>query len=97
MLESFTGCQKEITWNDFIAVFLKDEKFAVNYPRRIKDSVPGHTNGLMYGSTELSNYSLLLEDQKLRPIAWSNRRLRMEWRMQLERAKKVADRMLNRA
>ncbi len=48
LLESFTGRQGDNIWNDFIAVFVKDEQYAALYPRRMKDTIPDHMNGLSY-------------------------------------------------
>jgi SAM-dependent methyltransferase len=64
LLESFTGKQKGDAWNDFIAVFLKDERCAQDYSGRMRESVPGHTNGFVYGSPVVSNPSEWQEDQK---------------------------------
>ena len=64
LLESFTGKQKRDGWNDLIAVFLKDEEYAHDHSGRMQESAPGHTDGLVYGSTALSNPSILQEDQK---------------------------------
>jgi len=64
LLESFTGMQKMETWNDFIAVFIKDPSFINLYPRRIIDSYRDFTNGLKYGSDELINPARRPEDQR---------------------------------
>jgi len=47
LLESFTGRQRTDVWNDFVAVFVKDEKYVHKYPNRIKGNIT-HTNGLSY-------------------------------------------------
>ncbi len=64
LLESFTGKQKRDCWNDFISVFLKDERYTQNYSGRMRESARGHTDGLVNGSLALSNPSVLQEDQK---------------------------------
>lgn len=51
LLESFVGDQggggkEEGTWNDFVAVFVKDRSFASRYAKRIVDSASNFTNGL---------------------------------------------------
>jgi len=50
LLESFVGDQggsgMEGTWNDFVAVFLKDRRFAERYPKRIVDTATNFTNGV---------------------------------------------------
>ena len=65
MMESFTGIQKRDVWNDFIAVFVKDEKNAALYPARIQDSLDAFTNGLVHGSDELRNFQLFPEDYRM--------------------------------
>jgi SAM-dependent methyltransferase len=53
LLESFVGDQggpgADGTWNDFVAVFLKDRRFAERYPKRILDSATNFTNGIRDG------------------------------------------------
>ena len=62
LLESFTGRQGENIWNDFIAVFLKDERYVQSYPTRIQDKLIDFTNGYTLGHQELSNFSSFPED-----------------------------------
>ncbi len=76
LLESFTGRQEGYWWNDFVAVFLKDEKFAENYPRRMKESVPDHMNGRVYGVPDVSNFKKRPQDQEFGPIEIFRRILR---------------------
>lgn len=66
LLESFIGGQGRETWNDFVAVFLKDSRFIESYPDRIQNSLAGFTNGLVYGGTDFVNYSKKTEDQRKR-------------------------------
>lgn len=63
MLESFTGMQGPDMWNDNISVFLKDEQFLANHPRRIQDSFTNFTNGFIHGRPEISNVSMRPQDQ----------------------------------
>jgi len=49
-------------WNDFVAVFVKNRERASLYPARMQDSIGGFTNGLVYDSDELRNFSLFPED-----------------------------------
>lgn len=63
LLESYTSNQKGDVWNDFVAVFLKDEAFIKSFPNRILDSLTDFRNGLRYGSTEHLNLTELTEDQ----------------------------------
>jgi SAM-dependent methyltransferase len=62
MLESFTGKQRWDVWNDFVAVFVKDEAHASLYPARIQDSIRAFSNGLVHGSEEIHAFSLSPED-----------------------------------
>jgi SAM-dependent methyltransferase len=65
MLESFTGVQKESMWNDFVAVFVKDEKHAKDHPNRITDGSTAFTNGLQYGNADFINQQSLPEDNRV--------------------------------
>ncbi|MFM9973723.1 MAG: class I SAM-dependent methyltransferase [Beijerinckiaceae bacterium] len=64
MLESFTGRQHKSKWNDFVAVFVKDEKHAADYPERMQGRTENYMNGMTYGSTDVSRLSLSAEDQE---------------------------------
>ena len=64
LLESFTGQQKSGVWNDFVAVFVKDEKFSELYPDRIQALTGDYTNGLSLGREGFSNPSIAPEDQQ---------------------------------
>jgi hypothetical protein len=64
MLESYTSYQDRGDFNDFVAVFLKDESLVKKYPKRITDTFHDFYNGLNYGSDEFLNYSMRVEDQK---------------------------------
>lgn len=54
LLESFVGDQggggDAGSWNDFVAVFLKDRRFADRYPKRIVDTATNFTNGIRDGA-----------------------------------------------
>lgn len=63
LLESFIGNRKADIWNDFVAVFIKDEAHVPQYPRRIQDSVSTYTNGHLYGTDKISNLMEASEDQ----------------------------------
>lgn len=62
MLESFTGPQDGGIFNDFVAVFVKDESAVPDYPRRMIYS--GAMNGFVFGSDELISPTEWPEDQK---------------------------------
>jgi SAM-dependent methyltransferase len=76
MLESFTGRQASAIWNDFVAVFVKDEAHAADYPRRMRDSVPNHMNGQVHGSSDISNYQEKAEDQEAEFVQQLKRKAR---------------------
>lgn len=49
-------------WNDYVAVFLKDERFVTEHPNRILDKNTDYMNGYVYGSDSIKNFSQLNED-----------------------------------
>lgn len=61
MLESFTGPQSGGIFNDFVAVFVKDENAVQDYPDRM--IYPGAMNGFIFGSDELISPTEWPEDQ----------------------------------
>lgn len=65
LLESFVGLRKDDLWNDFTAVFVKDEDHRLKYPDRIQDTTKVFENGRLYGSEQIINYNLRTEDQEL--------------------------------
>lgn len=68
LLESFTEEQTGDRWNDFVAVFVKDEAHAGRYPARMIDSYPRFRNGLVRGSDTLLRASEKPEDQDWQPL-----------------------------
>lgn len=65
LLESFISEQSgDGWWNDFVAVFVKDEKFASEYPQRMISSKNDFTNGTIYGGNEFIKPSPFPEDQQ---------------------------------
>lgn len=65
LLESYTSAQGAADkWNDYVAVFLKDEGFVQDYPGRILHDKQNITNGLVYGSNDFVKQSNMTEDQK---------------------------------
>ena len=64
LLESYTSTQIGDVWNDFVAVFLKDETHATRYPQRILDSKEDYSNGLTDRSSEFLRFNPMPEDQK---------------------------------
>jgi len=63
-LESYTSEQNEGRWNDFVAVFLKDQAQLARHPRRMIDSFAAYTNGRRYGDDTVAKRQPLTEDQR---------------------------------
>jgi SAM-dependent methyltransferase len=80
MLESFTGVQRGDLWNDFVAVFVKDEKRAASYPERMQGSIGAFRNGLVYGSDEIRHENLFPEDVFMGPWKRTRRNLSLFWK-----------------
>lgn len=67
LLESYT--QVGGGWQDYIAVFLKDEAFAASYPARIIDTKADYENGLVHGDPNFRNDRMLTQhERRLRMI-----------------------------
>jgi SAM-dependent methyltransferase len=65
LLESYISAQSggpDGQWNDFVAVFLKDEKLEHRYPRRILQTRNDYFNGLLAGSEQFLNHAEFPED-----------------------------------
>jgi SAM-dependent methyltransferase len=66
LLESYTSCQtRDYYWNDFVAVFVKDEKHAANFPERILDKNKNIFNGIIRGIDASLNETPLPEDRMI--------------------------------
>ena len=66
LLESYTSKQINKRWNDFVAIFLKNEKYVDKYPNRIIDKFNLFSNGITNRNDGFINYEVLTEDhQKL--------------------------------
>ncbi|MCK3780131.1 methyltransferase domain-containing protein [Ensifer sesbaniae] len=63
LLESFVTLRKNDQWNDFVAVFVKNEIYAGNYPDRIHLSREDYMNARNLGSNSFARPSNLTEDQ----------------------------------
>lgn len=63
LLESYTSNQNLEHWNDFVAVFLKDEGEISNFKSRIVDSFTDFINGKKYGIEDYINFRRKPEDQ----------------------------------
>ncbi len=64
LLESFIGTKKKDIWNDFVGVFIKDDKHSDQYPNRIQSSLSTFTNGRLYKSENIINHTETPEDQR---------------------------------
>ena len=64
LLESYTSSQVGDIWNDFVAVFLKDEKHVNKYTNRILYTKEDISNGIVYGNNEFVKPSDMPEDLK---------------------------------
>ena len=63
-LESFVSKKYFGGWNDYVAVFVRDESCAQQHSRRAMDlSSASYTNGQRFGSAEISHPSFRTEDQ----------------------------------
>lgn len=83
MLESFTGVQKGDVWNDFVAIFVKDEASASLYPNRIQEVIGAFRNGMVYGSDEIRREQLFPEDVFMSPWKRTRRNLKLYWKFGL--------------
>jgi SAM-dependent methyltransferase len=64
LLESYTSLQQTGLWNDFVAVFLKDEQFVERYPTRILHNKSDYLNGIVsFEPARFHNPSTLTEDR----------------------------------
>lgn len=65
LLESFTSLQKHDQWNDFVAIFIKEEDFVDQYRQRVIATYRDYTNGITYESNAFANPAVDQEDQRL--------------------------------
>ena len=63
LLESFVGIRKTDIWNDFIAIFVKDENNSIKYMSRIQNPSIPFTNGRLYNSENIANHIRPSQDQ----------------------------------
>lgn len=56
LLESFIGIRKTDIWNDFVAVFIKNEDNANKFKNRIQLNVDKFTNGRLLNSEKILNF-----------------------------------------
>lgn len=64
LLESYTSLQHNDQWNDFVAVFLKDDQFAQRFPKRVLHDKRDFYNGIVSDvPDQFLNYSMLPQDR----------------------------------
>lgn len=64
LLESYTSYQMRDQWNDFVAVFVKDEENVDFHPTRILNSGIHFMNGRMHGHSDIINRTIHPEDHQ---------------------------------
>jgi SAM-dependent methyltransferase len=55
LLESFVGSKKNDIWNDFVAIFVKDDEYSPQYSNRIQNELMSFSNGRSYKSENVTN------------------------------------------
>jgi hypothetical protein len=55
--------RKNDIWNDFVAIFVKDENNNAQYSNRIQNAAMPFTNGRLYKSEDIANYIGPSQDQ----------------------------------
>lgn len=65
LLESFTAFQIKDVWNDYVAVFLKDESFATNYPERMFTGREDVENISVFNKNGILKETCLTEDLRM--------------------------------
>jgi SAM-dependent methyltransferase len=63
LLESFVGMRKNGIWNDFVAVFVKDEFYSGKHISRIQNTSMPFMNGRLYNSENIVNFIEPSQDQ----------------------------------
>lgn len=64
LLESYVSNQHLHEWNDFVGIFLKDERHAAKYPSRVIDTFQDARNGHKYDCTVILKHSELTEGRE---------------------------------
>lgn len=66
LLESYTAKQHQDIWNDFVAIFVKDECRAEDHPNRILHHHKNFENGWLHGQPAILNEVIMPEDRRCR-------------------------------
>ncbi|MBA4108228.1 MAG: methyltransferase type 11 [Leptothrix sp. (in: Bacteria)] len=64
LLESYVSYQEVDAWNDFVGVFIKDEAFVSQFPKRIVHTHGHFYNGMEHGVNSFINPKESTEDQQ---------------------------------
>ncbi|MDZ5740234.1 methyltransferase domain-containing protein [Pseudomonas asiatica] len=62
LLESFVAAQDADIWNDFLAVFVKDQHHVDRHPNRMIEAAGSFENGKVFGSEEIFGFAQMPED-----------------------------------
>ena len=65
LLESYIFKRRSKNWNDFVAIFLKDEKYLDNFKNRIIQNTQHFYNGYIHNVEGINNFQELSEDHVL--------------------------------
>jgi len=65
LLESYTYKRKTKSWNDFVAIFIKDSDYLNNFKNRVIDNIDNFYNGLSDTQDGFLNFQELTEDHEL--------------------------------
>ena len=72
LLESFPTRQRLDVWNDYVAIFLKDQSAIAGHPDRILDRIDNYTNGQVHGHAGFLRPQTAPEDlEKLQKLTGS--------------------------
>ena len=63
LVESFTGLRKADIWDDYVAVFVKDENHISVHNDRMQRHTNRYLNGMVYGEKTISNPAALINDK----------------------------------
>jgi SAM-dependent methyltransferase len=77
LLESYVSAQRIEVWNDYVAVFVKDEQFAASHTERMVDHHPEFTNGIVAARAGIFRPRDASEDQSsvfYRVLLWWRRK-----------------------
>jgi SAM-dependent methyltransferase len=89
LLESFVGRQGREPWNDFVAVFVKDEAHSSAYPDRILSKHRDFYNGITNASDEVLNPERRSQDLLFRAPTSAARRMLEALRSRSRRARRL--------